>query len=627
MTIRLLSLILALIIPFSALGKEAESANAVIRTHKAEFAMSSATSGKLKVQTRITVMNKHGLGAAEFFVYNDGFRQLSNFSGTIQAGGKVIKKLKKSDISTVSATDGIASDATVSVYAPTAPYPFDVEYEYTVDYSKGMVSFPSFIPIAEPDVRLEKSEYVIAAPSGTRILYNSSEEPQVVKEGKVDKYIWTFDNHKGYVSEHMMPSFLTLVPYVYACPVDFAYGGTKGSQETWNGTGKWLYSLQEGNAVVPEELKTKVTALTEGLSDKGKIKAIYDYLRENTRYVSIQLGIGGFKPFPVETVYKTGFGDCKALSAYMQALLKVVGIDSHYYIISTSRSKLIKNYHSVGQMNHAMLCVPMQNDTLWIECTNPRYPLGYRHDSSAGHEVVLVKEDGGELVKIPNYPDSLRFRSESVDVILSSDCTAECVGSRLLKLDNVEPYLSFSSYKPKDQFDVIMSGNSLNPTDFKIVSVKDNFNSWLENEGGFVPEMNIDYSYKVNGYATKSGERMFIQLNPFSKKLHADRKQRVNKMVSSAGSTFADTVNLILPKGFIPETMPESSAVVSKFGTFRTEVKYTPAEDDRPAEIQAVQTMTFVPFKGEPEEYEQYRSFAKEVSKAYSAKVVLISSQ
>lgn len=625
---KLLPLIVALILPLSAAAKEAEDFNAVVRTHKAEFTMASETSGKLKIHTKITVMNKHGLGAAEFLVYNDGFRQLSSFSGSIQTGGKVIKKLKKSDISTYSATDGIASDATVSVYSPTAPYPFDVEYEYTVDYSKGMVSFPAFLPISEADVRLEESEYVITVPSGTRIQYNSSGEPEISKESKSDRYIWTFNDHDGYVSEHMMPSVLTLIPYVYACPVEFSYAGTKGSQETWNETGKWLYSLQEGNAAVPVELRPKILAATEGLTDvKARIKAVYDFLRENTRYVSIQLGIGGFKPFPVETVYKTGFGDCKALSAYMQALLKVVGIDSEYYIISTTRSKLIKGYHSVGQMNHAMLCVPMESDTLWVECTNPRYPLGYRHDSAAGHEVVLVKEDGGELVRIPSYPDSLRFRSESVDVILNADGTAECAGSRFLKLDNVESYLSFSSYKPKDQFDVIMSGNSLNPTDFKIVSVQDNFNGWLEDEGIYVPEMKIDYSYKVNGYATRSGERMFLQLNPFSKKLYADRKKRINRMVILSGSTYADTVNLILPKGYVPETTPASSTIVSKFGTFRTEVKYTQATEDRPAEIQAVQTMTFVPFKGEPEEYEQYRDFAKAVSNAYSARIVLISSQ
>jgi hypothetical protein len=98
-------------------------------------------------------------------------------------------------------------------------------------------------------------------------------------------------------------------------------------------------------------------------------------------------------------------------------------------------------------------------------------------------------------------------------------------------------------------------------------------------------------------------------------------------MMTSAGTTYADTVNLLLPDGYIPETIPASSTIESKFGTFRTEVKYTPAGEGRPAEIQAVQTMTFVPFKGEPEEYEQYRAFAKEVSNAYSARIVLISSQ
>ena len=172
-----------------------------------------------------------------------------------------------------------------------------------------------------------------------------------------------------------------------------------------------------------------------------------------------------------------------------------------------------------------------------------------------------------------------------------------------------------------------MSGNSLNPTDFKILSVKDNFNGWLENEGEYIPEMSIGYSYKVTNYATKSGERMFLQLNPFSKKLYTDRKKRVNKIVISSGTTYADTVNVILPSGYIPETLPESSVIESEFGTFRTEVKYTGAEEGRPAEIQAVQTITLVPFKGEAEDYEQYRSFAKEVSKAYTAKVVLISSQ
>lgn len=621
---RWLSIIVVFLLPLSVLAQNSESANAVIRSHKAEFVMTSPTSAKLKVYTKITVFNSHGINAATFLTYNDGFRILSSFSGQIENNGKVLKKLKKSDVSSINASEDIGSDALMSIYIPNAPYPFDVTYEYVVDHVKGIISFPSFLPITEPDTILESSEYVLNLPVGTKVQYNSPKAPELRKEAKSDIYTWEFNNHNGFVAEHMMPGLLSLVPYVYACPVEFTYGGTKGSQENWNSAGKWLYSLQQDGYIVPEPLRAKIVSLTEGINDeKGKIKVVYDYLRENTRYVSIQLGIGGFKPFPVETVYKTGFGDCKALSAYMRALLEIVGISSEYVIVNTSKSELLKNYHSVGQMDHAMLCVPMQNDTLWVECTNPRYPLGYRHESVAGHEVVLIKQDGGELIKAANYPDSLRFNSESINVILNPNGSAKCVGNRYLKLDGVEPYIGFANLKPKDQFDIIMSGNSLIPTDLKVNYIKDNFDGWLKTDVQYIPELNIGYSYQVNNYGRVSGDRIFLQLNPFSKKIYADRKKRINRMLNPIGRGTSDTIKVVLPDGYIPEALPQTSSVESKFGTFKTEIVFIPKDENKSASIDIIQTLEYIPFDLPAEDYEMYRVFAKEVSKAYSAKIVL----
>lgn len=609
--------------PLLLQGQDKETVNAVIKEHYAVFTMASPTSGTFKVHTRITVLNKHGVDAAAFLVYNDGFRNLSSFSGSVQVGGKTVKKLKKSDLSSFSLNEALASDASVAVYSPNAPYPFDVEYDYEVDYSKGMVSFPAFIPLSDPQVRLESSQYVIRVPASTRVQYKASTDPVVSCESKNDTYTWTFNDHQGYVSEHLMPGILTLVPFVYACPVEFSYAGTQGNQDGWKESGKWLHSLQKGLTTVPDELRSKILSRVENISDtKAKVKAVYDFLRENTRYVSIQLGIGGLRPFPVETVYKAGFGDCKALSVYMQALLDVVGIDSDYLVVNTSKADLLDSYHSVGQMNHAMLCVPMQNDTLWVECTNPRLPLGYRHSSVAGHQVVLVKEEGGEMTRVPDYPDSLRFRSESIKVNLHEDGSATCDGTRFLQLDNIERYVGFGSYEPKDQFDMIMSGCSLNPSDFRILSVRDNFNGYLETED-YVPHMKIAYSYAVKDYAKVSGERMFLQLNPFAKKLYADRKARVNPLVSSSGNTYSDTVRVVLPVGYAVETIPTSTEIESRFGVFRTEVTCNPASEDAPSDISVVQTVTLTPFDAPAEEYEAYRAFAREVSKAYSARVVL----
>jgi hypothetical protein len=323
-------------------------------------------------------------------------------------------------------------------------------------------------------------------------------EPVKESAGKNDVYTWNTGSSEGYVYEHNMPSIFEKVPYVYAAPKSFTYARTTGSQTDWESAGLWLYNLQKDVTAVPAELEAKVKELIAGLdNDRAKIRVLYEYLRQNTRYVSIQLGIGGFRPFPVETVMRSGFGDCKALSVYMQALLAVAGIKSEYLIINTERRNFMKDFYSIGQMNHAMLCVPMQNDTLWVECTNPRLPLGYRHDNIAGHEVVLISESGGRKVRVKDYPDSIVTSVESVVVDLKSDGSANCEGMRYLSLDEVEPYIGFAELPEKTKFNAIMGSNSLTPSDFKIVSIKDNFEDWVSMEPGedFIPEMNLAYSF------------------------------------------------------------------------------------------------------------------------------------
>ena len=606
-----------------AFAQDAQKPYAVIHEYDASFVQSSPASGTYRLRTRVEVKDRKGLDAAVFTAYTDSFRSLTSFSGRIEAAGKTLKKLKMSDIETFSAVNGIASDAFVSYYEPSAPYPFIVEYEYEISYRKGFISYPVFFPVSDPLVSLKSASYVLDVPSGTEIQYNASAEPESGDDGKRRTISWNFADVECFTYEHMMPDIIEFVPYVYSAPSDFQYSGTKGSQYSWKDSGLWLSSLQNDVKNIPDELKNTVDRLISGVNDvKSKIKILYDYLRENTRYVSIQLGLGGLKPFPVETVTKTGFGDCKALSIYMQALLTAAGIDSDYLVVNTSRSRFVPGYYSVGQMNHAMLSVPVGKDTIVVECTNPRLPLGYSHDRIAGHEVLLIKDDGGELIRVPSYPDSLRMLSQQVKVCLAPDGTAECEGCRLLNLDAVEGYVGFESFEAQDQFDVIMGGTTLNPSAFKVVSVNDNFNDWATTEGMYVPQMKIAYSCKVMDYSSVSSDRMFVQLNPFAKLLPVERAERRYDFIRGLGRTYVDSVEFILPEGFVPESMPDPGVVDTPFGKFATEIRYE-CDDQGLGRIMVVQTLELIPGRFTKEQYDDYRNFARNVSRIYSSKVIL----
>src|SRR5690606_27634424 len=126
----------------------------------------------------------------------------------------------------------------------------------------------------------------------------------------------------------------------------------------------------------------QVEKLIAGVTDeKEKISILYKYLQQNTRYISIQLGVGGWQPFDAAYVAKNGYGDCKALTNYMQSLLKTAGIPSYYTVVYAGSSGYAQNRFvedlPSNQFNHVILCVPGMKDTTWLECTSQQSPPGY----------------------------------------------------------------------------------------------------------------------------------------------------------------------------------------------------------------------------------------------------------
>jgi len=84
-------------------------------------------------------------------------------------------------------------------------------------------------------------------------------------------------------------------------------------------------------------------------------------MQDHTRYISIQLGIGGWQPFDAAFVQEHGYGDCKALSNYMVALLKTAGITAYSVLIRPGdyRYTFNESFPS-NQFTHVIVCVPFQ---------------------------------------------------------------------------------------------------------------------------------------------------------------------------------------------------------------------------------------------------------------------------
>ena len=262
--------------------------------------------------------------------------------------------------------------------------------------------------------------------------------------------------------EPYSPSLSELLPRIYFTPLNFSFERTKGSMESWQSYGEWQYQLLSGRDQLPPTLKEELQKRTANCNTPyEKIAAIYQYLASTTRYVSIQLGIGGLQPIAAADVNRTGFGDCKGLSNYMRAMLTELGIPSVYTVISTTNRRLLADFASANQNNHVILQVPLPNDTLWLECTNPTLPLGYVHHSIAGHDALLVGPNGGTLCQLPTYADSLNTQVNNTLVTLQPDGSAKVEVKQTSRLFQYEDMASIIDMEPARQKDWLRSDINL----------------------------------------------------------------------------------------------------------------------------------------------------------------------
>ncbi len=176
--------------------------------------------------------------------------------------------------------------------------------------------------------------------------------------------------------------------------------------ESWRNFGSFVYQLIKGKDILPDAIKAKVHELVSNAhSDKEKIDKLYEFFQRSTRYVSVQLGIGGWEPYNAAYVAGKGYGDCKALANYMQSILKeayrillYARLCRRTTVMQETGNRII----SSQQFNHVILLYPSARDTTCLSVpTNAAGRLcGWIYCQP---KALMIREDGGFLVSTPRY--------------------------------------------------------------------------------------------------------------------------------------------------------------------------------------------------------------------------------
>lgn len=380
----------------------------VIRDWTLDFTVQTPARGILKEHKVITVMNVRGKASANFSAYSYTFEKLTAAHIKIyDASGKLWKEVKLKDMETSGYGGNLVDDGQMTYYMTSAPtYPYTVDMESTSEY-KGLIAYPS-LNLGHTESSIQHMNYTIHIPASVGLRYKAHDidlEPRISDDPSnagTKMYTWEVKDIRARRAQTNMIS--DKVPGVWIAPEHFSMGDADGDMSTWQQFGLWVYNLNTDRWTLPESSKLFYRQLVAGAgTDKAKARILYAYLQKNFRYVSIQLGIGGFKAFPSAYTEKNKYGDCKGLSSYMKACLDAVGIKSYVALINGGWGLTPVDPGFPRQsFNHAILCIPFTGDTTWLECTSKVNDFGVLTGFTEDRNALLLTEKGGVLVSTPH---------------------------------------------------------------------------------------------------------------------------------------------------------------------------------------------------------------------------------
>lgn len=550
------------------------NAHTVYRNLKYDIEIKSENSATAKIVDVRSILNKNGEDNVIFRESYNPMNKLGSLRGWVyDENGKRIRSVSNDDAYDLSSMGySLYDENRVRILDPKCmTFPLTVKYE--CEFNLKQTLFLPSINLNDYNTSYENIEFTITTPKNFGLKYREYNLPSgCVKTTVNDKeiYSWKLTNIPAKVHEPFSSHLLPNAPVIRVVPANFMVDDSKGSTASWKEFGKWANSLLVGKDQLPEATVTKIKDLTSNLkTDFEKVKAVYEFMQKKTRYVSIQIGIGGWQPFGADVVDRTSYGDCKALSNYTKALLSAAGVKSHYVLVQAGSAAGSIDTALVGsQFNHAIVCVPLNNDTIWLETTDQLLPCGYNSDFTDDRLVLLLDGENSKIVRTRVYSERENCINRRATVRLSADKTGQAdVETNYIGLayDDMRGIYVADDNLKKQKITEQISIPGFLLKNFTLEEVRSRTPSFREN-------LSLDIYNCINNLKGSVDLLPLNQINKF-KGIPDKVRNRKNQVCIRRSYMENDTITYILPQNYETAGLPEDINLSTDFGEYVASVR------------------------------------------------------
>jgi cellulose synthase operon protein C len=402
----------------------AEDASALVPAHPPTLAAAGDTAVVL-LDRRVVRVHKNGLSRTfaqrvvevltergaednkEFEVhYTPGseevdIRQARIYRRDARGGLEVLEATDRSDQDLSEPWYGLYYDNRAEVVRFEGLRPGDVvEIQYLVDdvsSENQMADYFGDLQYVAETIPKRRWDYTLIAPQSRPIHANVPRLPRLEQKTSSDGddrvYHWAATEIAKVDAEPAMPGTAETAPYLHV-----------STYASWAEVSAWYWHLVEDQLTADDDVRRTARGLvTPSMNDEARVRAIYNFVVANTRYVGLEFGIHGYKPYKVTQVLARRFGDCKDKASLLLALLREVGIEADLVLVRTRRGgRLDAQPASLAIFDHAIVYVPKLDR--YLDGTAEFAGLAELPTEDQGVMVLRVGPHGGVLTETPILP-------------------------------------------------------------------------------------------------------------------------------------------------------------------------------------------------------------------------------
>lgn len=282
----------------------------------------------------------------------------------------------------------------------------DREQSFFGDFYGARKVFRDYVPVHE-------ARYAWVLPDGVEFhTYTTGDGPERETSEVNGRRVWSW-RASSLGKLHQEP--LAPPPHQRAATVQIS------TYENWNEFGRWYYNLIRKQMEPTPEMTATVNEITAGLeTEKGKARAVYNWVVTRVRYnADWHFGVHGYKPFTAGAVFAREIGDCKDKAILICTMLRIAGVDAYPVIINLEsfRGDEDITLPMPDHFNHAIAWIEYDDGTgQFVDGTATYNGIDELPAADRGANVIVVRPDGGEKVRVPTGKPAEDSQTDTLDV-------------------------------------------------------------------------------------------------------------------------------------------------------------------------------------------------------------------